>query len=60
MIETCRFLLVRLQMERDKLVGWAILARVAEEESSLQPGLIMSRHTINDALREMQVLLLDV
>lgn len=61
MPKTCRFLLVRLQMERDKLIGWAILAKVSEHsERPLSSGLKLNRHTINDALREMQVLLLDV
>ncbi|KAF7534622.1 hypothetical protein G7054_g6068 [Neopestalotiopsis clavispora] len=59
MPEAYRFLLMQLQLERDKLVGWAILAKVSEDEESLASTLRISRHTINDALRELQLLLLD-
>ncbi|UNI18687.1 hypothetical protein JDV02_004941 [Purpureocillium takamizusanense] len=55
-----RHLLVRLQMEKDKLLGWAVLAKVSESDDSLVTTMKLSRHTIQDAFREMQVLLLDV
>jgi Prion-inhibition and propagation len=60
MPEACRYLLVRLQMEKEKLIGWAILAGVSEEENTLTPSLKLNRLTVIDAMREMQVLLLDV
>lgn len=54
-----RHLLVRLQMEKDKLLGWAVLARVSESEQSFHHTLRLSRHTIHDAFRGMQIVLLD-
>lgn len=60
MPETCHYLLVRLQMEKEKLIGWAVLAGVSEEDNTLTPSLKLNRLTIIDAMREMQVLLLDV
>ena len=32
MPESYRYLLVRLRMERDKLLGWAVLAKLSEDE----------------------------
>lgn len=60
MPEACRYLLLRLQMEKEKQIGWAILAGVSEEESTLTTTLRLNRLTVLDAMREMQVLLLDV
>ena len=60
MPKTCRHLLVRLQMEKDKLLGWAVLAKISESDDSLTATMKISRHTIHDAFREMQVLLLDM
>jgi len=59
MPKSCRYLLARLQIEKDKLLGWAILAKVSEHDKSLGRGLKLQKHTILDALREIQVLLLD-
>ncbi|KAK3984892.1 protein kinase [Cladorrhinum sp. PSN332] len=60
MPDTCRFLLVRLRIEKEKLVGWAVLAGISEEEKTMSPLLRLNRHTVLDALRELEVLLLDV
>jgi len=60
MPETCRYLLVRLQMEKQKLIGWAVLAGVSEEDETLTPSLKLNRHTAIDGLRELQMHLLDV
>ncbi|KAM7187572.1 protein kinase [Rhypophila sp. PSN 637] len=60
MPKTCRHLLVRLQMEKEKLLGWAVLARLSDDDGlSSGPGLRLNSHTVIDALREIQVLLLD-
>ncbi|KAK8075296.1 hypothetical protein PG997_009959 [Apiospora hydei] len=47
-------------MEKDKLIGWAILAGISEEETQLKPSMRFNRHTMIDALKEIQTLLLDV
>ncbi|KAK4182967.1 prion-inhibition and propagation-domain-containing protein [Podospora australis] len=60
MPEACRYLMVRLRMEKEKLLGWAILAGLSEDDDTLKSTLKMNRHTLIDALREMQILLLDV
>lgn len=61
MPNTSGHLLVRLQMEKDKLIGWAILAGISEEEETqLKPTMRFNRHTIIDTLKEIQTLLLDV
>jgi hypothetical protein len=46
-------------MEKEKLIGWALLAGVSEGDT-LTPSLKLNRLTFIDAMREMQVLLLDV
>lgn len=60
MPKACRYLMVRLQMEKDKFLGWAVLAKISEDGKSLGPGLRINQHTVNDALREVQILLLNV
>lgn len=47
-------------MEQNKLLGWARIANLSEKESTLSPGLRMSRHTINDVLHQIESLLLDL
>ncbi|KAK7915043.1 hypothetical protein PG985_012746 [Apiospora marii] len=60
MPKTSGHLLVRLKMEKDKLIGWAILAGISEEEAQLKPAMRFNRHTIIDTLKEIETLLLDV
>lgn len=55
-----RYLQVRLSMERDKLVDWAVLANLSEDETTLNPGLKFNKHTINDALHEIKLVLVDL
>jgi len=60
MPKTYGYLRARLQMEKHKLLGWAILAKLSDDEHELQgPGLRLNRHTVIETLREIQVLLLD-
>jgi len=65
MPDSFTFLLVRLQMEKEKLLGWAILAKIATDDDddndnkTAGPVLRLNRHTVIDTLREIQVLLLD-
>ncbi|KAK3316808.1 prion-inhibition and propagation-domain-containing protein [Apodospora peruviana] len=61
MPKTCSYLLVRLQMEKEKLLSWAVLAKLSDDDrfTSGGPGLRLNRHTVIDTLREIQVLLLD-
>lgn len=60
MPKTSGYLLVRLKMEKDKLIGWAILAGISEQETQLKPAMRFHRHTIIDTLKEIETLLLDV
>ncbi|KAK7962778.1 uncharacterized protein PG986_003603 [Apiospora aurea] len=60
MPKTSGHLLVRLQMEKDKLIGWAMLAGISEEETQLKPSMRFNRHTMVDTLKEIQTLLLDL
>ena len=60
MPESSSFLIVRLQMEKEKLLGWAILAKISDDnEQTADSGFKVDRHTVIDALRQIQILLLD-
>ncbi|KAF4457414.1 protein kinase, catalytic domain-containingprotein [Fusarium austroafricanum] len=59
MPKSCRYLLVRFQLEKEKLLSWAVLAKLTEKDSFADAGLRLNRHTVIDTLREIQVLLLD-
>ena len=60
MPESFSFLIVRLQMEKEKLLGWAILAKISDDDEKMAvSGFKVNRHTVIDALREIQILLLD-
>lgn len=60
MPERYQFLWVRLQMEQHKLLDWAKIANLSEDDKSLSVGLHLSRHLINDALHQIEALLLDL
>ena len=53
------YLHTRLRMEKEKLLGWAVLAKVSQGDHSVFSAPRLHRHAINDALREIQDLLLD-
>lgn len=55
-----RYLFIRLQIERDKFVDWAVLANLSEDERTLNFGLQLNRHKINGALQEIRLVLLDL
>lgn len=55
-----RYLHLRLQMERDKLVDWAVLANLSEDERTLNSGLHLNQHKVNGALQETRLVLLDL
>ncbi|KAK4208224.1 protein kinase [Rhypophila decipiens] len=60
MPKTARYLLVRLRMEKEKLLGWAILANLSEDdERRAGAGLRLNQHTIVETLQQIQLLLLD-
>lgn len=54
------YLIIRLQIERDKFVDWAILANLSEDERTLNSGLQLNRHKVNGALQETRLVLLDL
>lgn len=54
------YLRIRLQVERDKLVDWAILANLSEDERSLSSGLQLNLHKLNGSLQEIRLVLLDL
>lgn len=54
------YLTIRLQIERDKFVYWAILANLSENEKTLNSGLQLNRHKVNGALQETRLALLDL
>ncbi|KAK3902441.1 prion-inhibition and propagation-domain-containing protein [Staphylotrichum tortipilum] len=60
MPERYQYLWVRLQMEQHKLLDWARIANLSEDDATLSSGLRLSRHLINDALHQIEVLLLDL
>jgi hypothetical protein len=54
-----RCLLIRLRLEKEKLLGWAVLADLGEDESKMRPAVKMNRNGLIDSLRAMQTLLMD-
>lgn len=60
MPKTARYLHVRLRLERDKLVDWAVLVDLSEDESTLGRGLKVNRHLVTDALQEIKLVLVDL
>ncbi|CAM1504708.1 Fc.00g022990.m01.CDS01 [Cosmosporella sp. VM-42] len=46
-------------MEKDKLVGWALLMNISDGDESVGSSMRLNTHAIINALREIQVLLLD-
>lgn len=54
------YLIIRLQIERDKFVDWAILANLSENERTLNSGLQLNQHKVNGALQEIRLVLLDL
>lgn len=59
MPKSCQYLHVRLAMEKEKLLGWALLTNISEGDAAAGPALRLNRHTVIDALRETQILLFD-
>lgn len=59
MPKSCQYLHVRLAMEKEKLLGWALLTKISEGDAAAGPALRFNRHTVIDALRETQILLFD-
>ncbi|KAF4333461.1 kinase catalytic domain protein [Fusarium beomiforme] len=57
MPKTYKYLRVRLQMEKEKLLGWAVLAKISEDEAFASFSLRVNKHTVIDSLREIQNLL---
>lgn len=60
MPKSSRYLHVRLRMERDKLVNWAVLANLSEDERSLNSGLRLNKHKVNGTLQEIRLVLLEI
>lgn len=60
MPKTAQYLHVRLRLERDKLVDWAVLVDLSEDESTLGRGLKVDRHLVTDALQEIKLVLVDL
>lgn len=54
------YLHIRLQVERDKLVDWAILANLSDKEETLTSGLQLNIHKLNGALQNFRLVLLDL
>lgn len=54
------YLVIRLQIERDKFVDWAILANLSEDERTLNSGLQLNQHKVNGAIQETRLVLLDL
>ncbi|KAF4968341.1 hypothetical protein FSARC_4287 [Fusarium sarcochroum] len=44
---------------KEKLLGWAVLAKLTDRDTSPHSGLRLNKHKVIDSLREVQVLLLD-
>lgn len=55
-----QYLSIRLQIERDKFVDWAILANLSEDDRTLNCGLQLNRHKVNGALQETRSVLLEL
>lgn len=55
-----RYLHIRMRMERDKLVSWAVLNNLSEDERTLSPSLRLNQHKINSSLQEIRLVLFDL
>lgn len=55
-----RFLQVRLRIERDKLVDWAVLANLSEDERTMSSGLRINMQKVNGSLQEIRLVLLEL
>lgn len=55
-----RYLHVRLRIERDKLVDWAVLASLSEDERTMSSGLQLNKQKINSSLQEIRLVLLEL
>lgn len=60
MPRSSRYLHVRMRMERDKLVDWAVLANLSEDERTLSSGLRLNKHKVNGTLQEIRLVLLEL
>lgn len=60
MPKTASYLQVRLRLERDKLVDWAVLVNLSEDESTLGCGLQIDKHLVTDTLQEIKLVLVDL
>lgn len=58
--KTARYLHLRLRLERDKLVDWAVLVDLSEDESTLGCGLQINKHLVTDTLQEIKLVLVDL
>lgn len=59
MPKTFGYLLIRLRMEKDKLLVWGVLAKLPEYDNPTRQVPRLHRHTIIEALDEIKILLLD-
>ncbi|PSR79220.1 prion-inhibition and propagation-domain-containing protein [Coniella lustricola] len=55
-----RYLQVRLRIERDKLVHWAVLANLSEDERTMSSGLRLNMQKVNGSLQDIRVVLLEL
>lgn len=55
-----RFLQVRLRIERDKLVDWAVLANLSEDERTMSSGLRLNMQKVNGSLQDIRLVLLEL
>lgn len=55
-----RYLHIRMRMERDKLMGWAVQTDLSEDERTLSPSLRLNQHKVNSSLQEIRLVLLDL
>lgn len=60
MPRSSRYLHIRLRMERDKLVNWAVLANLSEDERTLNSGLRLNKQKVNSNLQEIRAVLLEL
>ncbi|KAF3761358.1 hypothetical protein M406DRAFT_74319 [Cryphonectria parasitica EP155] len=55
-----RYLQVRLRIERDKLVDWAVLANLSEDERAMSSGLRLNKQKVNGSLQDVRLVLLEL
>jgi hypothetical protein len=55
-----RYLLIRLRLEKEKLLRWAVLVDLYEDAAKLRPAVKMNRNGLVDSLRALETLLLSV